>query len=1244
MKLDEGTLLYSPSDLIAAAACQFATLRRVDELLDRAVPLLLESDALQERAARLGDRHEERILQCYRERFGSGVVEIARPHPYRAVNLETSRRQTVAAFAAKAPVVYQAAVIDDRLTGFADFITLTDTGEYEVADAKLARRAKVSALLQIAAYADVLAGQGVPMAATGRLLLGDGTESVHPLAETIEVYRDRRRRFQDMIDAHRLSGQPADWDDDRIGRCGSRDACGVCATYIADSRDLKRVAGMRMAQRAKLRAAGIRTIDDLAAVGADRVPADLAASTFDKLRAQAVLQVRGESSTAVQFELLADHRLGTIPPLSEGDIFFDFEGDPLWQDPATDMWGLEYLFGVVEAPAVSTTGTTRDDPRFRPFWAHDRAQERQALIDFLEYVRARRAKYPDLHIYHYASYEKTALLRLAAWHGVGESVIDDLLRDQVLVDLFTVVRGSIRVSQDSYGLKSIEPLYMGEQHREGEVTNAGVSVVAYAEYCEQRDVGDAATAAQTLDQIADYNRYDCISTLRLRDWLLSLTGELPPTDSRSGDVGAGAVAVALAPAAVPEVPDPVVETLRSAAGEPGDRSAGQTALALLGAAVGYHRREEKPYWWGHFERVRNPVSDWDETKDAVIIESVKVTSPWAKDADRPRSNPRRTFVATGVVPAGSNLERDSACQVAYPVPVPAGMKIDDGYCVALADGESFELLDASADGPGELGIDPNETATDYFDAGEMDVDDGRDHTGSQSPAFAARLRMQVTEVLPRGVDPHDDQPSALVVVQPPRTDMLRAAIRAIAQRACEALPAGVGAGAAAIGVTSNLFQREPPDLVGGGGLPSVRDDDYVSAITCAARRLDHSTLAVQGPPGTGKTFTGAAVIRRLVEEHDWRIGVVAQSHATVENMLRALAIAGIDSQLVGKPAASGNPKRSSRSGHGAIADPDVSDSGSEPPWTVLPRNAVAGAFLAGGGKVLGGTAWTFCSASIPPEALDLLVIDEAGQFSLANTLAVSVSTQRMLLLGDPQQLPQVSQGTHSEPVHHSALGWISQGHTLRPEFGYFLKSTWRMHPAVTAVVSALAYDGRLRARTERTATRAMRTATAEAVEPGVQAVTVEHHGNAVASVEEAERVVELVQEVLTWQWQDETTAHEQRTMTQADVLVVAPFNAQVELIRRSLAAVGLGEVAVGTVDRYQGREAPVVIVSMTTSEPAEVPRGMDFVLSTNRLNVAISRAKWLAVVVHSPALTDYLPGKPDALVPLGRFLRVVAGQ
>ena len=221
---------------------------------------------------------------------------------------------------------------------------------------------------------------------------------------------------------------------------------------------------------------------------------------------------------------------------------------------------------------------------------------------------------------------------------------------------------------------------------------------------------------------------------------------------------------------------------------------------------------------------------------------------------------------------------------------------------------------------------------------------------------------------------------------------------------------------------------------------------------------------------------------------------------------------------------------------------------------------------------------------------------------------------------------------HPEPVDTSALGWLSAGHDVLPaEFGYFLDHSWRMHPALCARVSELAYAGRLQA-TERASRRHL-----DGVDPGVRTLLVDHVGNSTESPEEASAILGELRRLLRTPWTDRG---ETRPLAQRDLLVVAPYNAQVELIRATLDRAGLREIAVGTVDRFQGRQAAVVVVSMTASSAAEVPRGMSFLLSRNRLNVAISRGQWQAVIVRSRLLTDYLPSTPAGLAMLGAFMRL----
>jgi uncharacterized protein len=200
---------------------------------------------------------------------------------------------------------------------------------------------------------------------------------------------------------------------------------------------------------------------------------DLREGVLERLSAQARLQLEQlDSGGPLRFEIVDPAMLSMLPARSPGDIFFDFEGDPMWTERGDPTWGLEYLFGAIEVDGVAEGG----EPTFRAFWAHDRVEERQALVDFIAYLADRRRRWPDLHVYHYAAYEPSALLRLAARHGVCEDDVDQLLRDGVFVDLYSVVRGGIRISDRSYSLKRVETLYRGERDKDGVSEGAASSL------------------------------------------------------------------------------------------------------------------------------------------------------------------------------------------------------------------------------------------------------------------------------------------------------------------------------------------------------------------------------------------------------------------------------------------------------------------------------------------------------------------------------------------------------------------------------------------------------------------------------------------------------------------------------------------------------------------------------------------------------------------------------------------------
>ena len=419
---------------------------------------------------------------------------------------------------------------------------------------------------------------------------------------------------------------------------------------------------------------------------------------------------------------------------------------------------------------------------------------------------------------------------------------------------------------------------------------------------------------------------------------------------------------------------------------------------------------------------------------------------------------------------------------------------------------------------------------------------------------------------------------------PVRTDSLRESIAASGQSWLAGSPHPL---------VSSLLECHVPH-----GLPARADEKAQDAVVRVGRELRDSVLAVQGPPGSGKTRTGGELIRQLLDDGK-RVGITAPSHAVIGNLLRAVGRSGV--------------QKCNEDEHcgvdvivAADSNPDVR--------AMLDSGAVS---------LAAGTAWLWAHESMH-DAVDVLVVDEAGQFSLANAVAIAPSASSMVLLGDPQQLAQPSQAQHPEGAEVSALQHVLGEHdTIPPDRGIFLDLTYRMHPDITAFVSEMSYDGRLESAPERDRHEIL--GDGELSGSGLRFVTVAHTANAARSTEEAERVEQLWNGLVGGTF----VGHDgnRTALTAADVMVVAPFNSQVGEIQRRLPA----DARVGTVDKFQGQQAPVVIYSMTSSSADDAPRGVEFLYDLHRFNVALSRAKALAVVVCSETLLDAPVNSPEQL-------------
>ncbi len=633
-------LVFSATDLVAASECEYRTLRVLDEKLGRAPKAEFPADEMQARAGELGDRHEQTVLDSLTARYGTwdpnraaGVYSLERGPNLRG-ELQARHAETELALRSGADVVFQATFFDGEFLGYADFLVneaagTGNTGRYEVWDTKLARHAKVGALLQLAAYGDQLLGMGLDPSPVVTLVLGtrvgsDWLRSSHPLPDLLPVFRERRRRFRELTARHRAGADPVRGGSPGVAHCGR---CDYCAEQVQVHRDLLMVAGMSVVRRRKLNAEGIATIDELAAMPA------AATGPVARLRAQARMQLGldapagsrtytkdGDAHT-VSYSVLPEHTIGTLPPPSPGDIFFDFEGDPLWQDPATGAWGMEYLFGVDRARARTLSRCSARSGR----------TPRSGETAGLPGLPRLRGKAPG-HLPGHARLPLRAVRkdRAAATcplaHQAGEDTIDAWLREGLLVDLYDTVRHSLRISEPSYSIKKLEPLYMGENLRAGDVKDAGASVVAYADYCAARDAGHADEAATVLESISDYNQYDCLSTLRLRDWLLALGA------TADGGTRPGQPPGTLRPRARYPNGRPPRMRRRRRAEEAGCaptwrrcRTTGpwtddERAIAMVAAATGYHRREGKQFWWQHFDRLEAPVDAWAGPRNVFVVD------------------------------------------------------------------------------------------------------------------------------------------------------------------------------------------------------------------------------------------------------------------------------------------------------------------------------------------------------------------------------------------------------------------------------------------------------------------------------------------------------------------------------------------------------------------------------------------------------------------------------------------------
>ncbi|HEY3181500.1 MAG TPA: TM0106 family RecB-like putative nuclease [Gaiellaceae bacterium] len=1062
MQQRNGSILFSPSDLNAFLECEHLTQLEL-AVARRQLARPSDENPQADLVKRKGDEHEAAYLaQLLAD--GRDVTMIANDW-----DLDVAARATEEAMRAGAEVIYQACFVDGGWRGFADFVERQPDGRYEVVDTKLARHSKPAYVLQLCFYSEQVARIQGSMPERMHVVLGTHERESLRVGDFLAYYRRVRERFVRSVDAGiDVYPLPVSF----CSRCEFEQRCE--GRWRADDH-LSLVARMRRDQIRRLEGEGIATVEAFARAPDEARPPAMPPRTFETLRDQAAMQAAARTGGHAWKVLPAEPARGfaLLPPPSPGDLFFDIEGDPFWEPGR----GLEYLWGIVDVGDGS--------PRFHPFWAHDRAQERRAVEGVIDLIRERRAADPAMHVYHYAAYEMTALRRLTCEYGTREEEFDDLLRDEVFVDLYKVVSQGLRLSHERYGLKQVETFYF---QRTADLRAGDDSILMYEEWLERRDPA-------ILDDIGAYNEEDCVSTWKLRDWLVAMRpGEPPlpeerePREPREGAVETEELRAALL-AGLPDDPYEVADA---------DRPRWLLAQLLL-----YHRREEKPVWWSFFDKLGRTSEELQE-RDSDAIGGLEQAGP----------------------PIGSGKS------LVWPFTFPAQQHhLDEGDAV----------FDPATGGP----------------AGTIDALD--EEAG--------------TLLLRRGPKLEDvPLPAALIPGGPFKTPEQQAALRRLAR--------SVLAGEQSYLASKSILVREP--------FASPLPQDDLDAAKELVAGLGERHLVIQGPPGSGKTYTGARLIAHLIGLGR-RVGVTSTSHKAIHNLVAEVERTGVRFRGLKK----GDSYESA-----SVTTSTNQDDFSNPEDDVL---------------LLAGTAWLFSRHDMEG-VVDTLFVDEAGQVSLADALALATCAPNVVLLGDPQQLSQVSQGIHPAGAAASVLEHLLVGEdTVPPDRGLFLSRTWRMHPDVCRFISETSYQGRLHAVP---ACERQRVDSAGLVGTGLRWLPVEHEGNRGSSLEEADRIAAELDLLLGGTFTD--CDGRERRLGWNDALVVTPYNAQVRCLRKRLGP----RARIGTVDKFQGQEAPVVIFSMATSSGDDLPRNLEFLFSRNRLNVAISRAQSLAVLVASPMLLE----------------------
>ena len=1073
---------YTSTDLVNFLGCHYATFLDIKSLTNKKLSKYLKTSKSNDSIKDLSQKKAIKYKNSYLQKLKSEGKAITQ------IPIDPSLRErhdlTIKAMQKGQEIIYQAVLLKKPWHATIDFLVKTQepsslgSYSYEAYNIKLGHVAKPEYILQLCTASYLLEQQQSKQPKYMHLTLGDGQPQSFKTSDFFHYYLHSKKRFEDYA-----KNTPTMSDPEPCQHC---DLCvwkEHCLQQWEQNNHLKLVANIQRSQIKKLNKANIYTVEKLSKTTQNH---GLNPDTFARLQSQAKLQTYKAQTNKDKYEIIpyAEGKgLERIPHPNKGDLFFDIEGDPFYPK------GLEYLLGLY----------IHKGDEFKTFWGHCHEEEKESFLKFMAFLESHFKKYPNAYLYHYNHYETTALKRLACRYAACEEQLDNFLREQKFIDLYLVVREGIRTSQPSYSLKDLEVFYM--KKRDNSVATAIDSILTYHQWQELHE-------DKLLQEIADYNKQDCISTHLLRDWLLKLKAN----DS-------------------PVFKNPIEEEIQTEI-ERKDWEIRyeeyQKALNIhknpseknknISHLLEFHNRESKPQWWSLFDRQ-------DKLENELIEDPECIGG--LEEIDDPYEEKHR-FASTYKFPpqdyklkAGSNIVNASDIQSKGRI-----TDLDDNNCIVAIQHRGYL--------PSCLSIGPSEPI-------------------NSNPLRNAIYRY-ADQVILRGDHHH---------------------------------------------VATKLLTQAIPKIKGKTeGQPIVSSTDLQIDILKAVTNLECSYLFIQGPPGTGKTYTSSYIIVDLIKKGK-KIGIASNSHKAIHNLLRSIEKAAIEKNVTFR----GMKKASNNKEDSYFKNSDFIDNETNTRNISMEYDLYA------------GTAWLF-SHEYFNNSLDYLFIDEAGQVSIANVVAMAGCCKNLILIGDQMQLGQPIQGTHPGQSGLSVLEFLlGEDATVPKERGVLLDKTYRCRPSICQFISDAFYDGRLTAH-ESTLQQNLDLKSSSLPNEGIVMLEVYHENCRQKSEEEGQIIKEKYNELLGQTFYDKNG--QRKSITQDDILVISPYNVQVNYLT-SLLPKG---ARVGTIDKFQGQEAPIVLISMVTSSVEDLPRHIEFLYSRNRLNVAISRAQCLAVIVINPKLLE----------------------